>query len=218
MTSHVRTFINTTAASEIITTDRGFLEFETNTGNIMDAENLAYSKELDGETHSSKSAKEPIAICGLAMRLPGGINDAARFWEVLINGEDMRGPIPESRYCAAGFSNAMGTKGAIKSQHGYFLEEDLGNLDTSFFTMAQQELEKTDPQQRQILEVTRECLENAGETNYRGKLVGCYVGTFGDDWLYSMSKENQHTGGYNLSGDLMIANRVSFAYDFKGPR
>ena len=86
--------------------------------------------------------------------------------------------------------------------------------------MTKNELEKTDPQQRQILEVTRECLENAGEVNYREKLVGCYVGTFGEDWLQISTKESQHAGGYTMTGhgDLMIANRVSYEYDFQGPR
>jgi len=173
---------------------------------------------LNDKTRASNSVPESIAICGLALRLPKGIRDAEGFWDVLQNGEDMRGPIPSDRYNAKGFNNALGKKGAIITKYGYFLDEDLSCLDTSFFSMAKQELEKTDPQQRQILEVTRECLESAGETDYRGKLIGCYVGTFGDDWLHSQSKDAQYTGGYNLSGDLMIANRVSYEYDLKGPR
>lgn len=172
----------------------------------------------NGHTKTSKALPEPIAICGLAMRLPGGIRDAAGFWDVLYHGKDMRGPIRSDRYNAKGFDDTLGMKGTIKTQFGYFINEDLSCLDTSFFTMTRSELEKTDPQQRQLLEVTRECLENAGEVNYRGKLIGCYVGTFGDDWLQLQSKENQYTGGYNLTGDLMIANRVSYEYDFKGPR
>ena len=179
---------------------------ETNTGSYSNFGNGTHSRELHGAARASK-VTESIAICGLAMRLPGGVNNATRFWDVLVNGQDLRGRIPGSRYNAIGFSDAMGKKGVIKTQHGYFLDEDLGTFDTSFFAMARQELEKIDPQQRQLLEVTRECLENAGEMDYRGKLIGCYVGTFGDDWLYSQSKENQHTGGYNhLAGDLMLAN------------
>jgi len=174
----------------------------------------------NGDFGGSKVLPKPIAICGLAMRLPGGIRDAKGFWDVLCNGMDMRAPIPPDRYNSSGFNDALGKKGAIETQYGYFLDEDLSLLDTSFFTMTKNELEKADPQQRQILEVTRECLESAGEVDYRGKLIGCYVGTFGEDWLQSLSKENQHFGGYVMSGhgDLMIANRVSFEYDFKGPR
>jgi acyl transferase domain-containing protein len=164
------------------------------------------------------SSSEPIAICGMAMRLPGGIHDAEGFWDALYNGKDLRCPIPSDRYNAKAFSNALGKKGAIKTQYGYFLKDDLSCLDASFFSMTKAELERTDPQQRQILEVTRQCLESAGEVNYRGKSIGCFVGTFGEDWLHSQSKENQFTGAFSGSGDLMIANRVSYEFDLKGPR
>ncbi|KAL7916747.1 putative polyketide synthase [Trichoderma velutinum] len=164
-----------------------------------------------------KQALEPIAICGMAMRLPGGVHDDDAFWDVLYNGKDLRKPIPSNRYNAKAFSNALGKKGAIKTQYGYFLEEDLSCLDASFFSMTKSDLEKTDPQQRQILEVARECLESAGEVDYRGKNIGCYVGTFGEDWLHSMSKENQFSGTFSGSGDLMIANRVSYELDLQGP-
>ena len=174
--------------------------------------------KLDCNTATPTSSPEPIAICGMAMRLPGGIHDDQGFWDALYNGKDMRSPIPPERYNAGGFSDVLGKKGAIKTQHGYFLNHDLSSLDASFFTMTKTDLEKTDPQQRQILEVTRECLENAGEVDYRGKSVGCYVGTFGEDWLHSQSKENQTSGAFSGSGDLMIANRVSYEFDFKGPR
>lgn len=163
---------------------------------------------------------DPIAICGLALRLPGRIDSAEAFWDVLVNGKDTRAPIPASRYNPKGFDDSLGHKGAIKTQYGYFINEDISTLDTSFFSMTQSELEKTDPQQRQILEVTRECLEDAGEVDYRGKSIGCYIGTFGEDWLQMSAKESQHTGGYIMTGhgDLMIANRVSFEYDLQGPR
>lgn len=77
-----------------------------------------------------------------------------------------------------------------------------------------------DPQQRMFLEVTRECLENAGEIAWRGKAIGCYVGVFGEDWLDSSAKDTQMSGLYRTNGtaDFAIANRVSYEFDFRGPR
>ena len=174
----------------------------------------------NADTDNDETRPLPIAICGVAMRLPGGIRDGGSFWDFLVNGRDARRPIPRDRYNADGFDNKLGAKGAIEAQHGYFLDEDLGTLDSSFFSMTADELGKTDPQQRQILEVTRECLENAGETNYQGKPIGCYVGTFAEDWLRMGARDSQHSGRYLVTGhsDLMIANRVSFEYNFCGPR
>ncbi|KAI0382924.1 KR domain-containing protein [Hypomontagnella monticulosa] len=162
---------------------------------------------------------EPIAICGIGLRLPGGIQTTESFWDVLCHGKDTRGPIPSDRFNIDAFNTGRGKKGAVSTRHGYFLREDIAHFDASFFNMSKSELEKMDPQQRQILEVIRECLENAGEVDYRDKLVGCYVGTFGEDWLQSQSKDNQITGTYNLggSGDFMIANRISYEYGFRGP-
>ena len=138
----------------------------------------------------------------------------------MIEGGDARGPKPTNRYNPEGFNDKLGSKRAIETQSGYFLEGDLGSLDSSFFSMTGAELEKMDPQQRMTLELTRECLENAGEVDYRGKAIGCYVGTFGEDWLQMSAKDSQYSGRYLTTGhcDFMIANRVSYKYRFCGPR
>jgi len=167
----------------------------------------------------SRPIPKPVAICGMAMRLPGGVRCAEDFWNLLYNGRDARGPVPADRYNADAFDNSLGGQGAIPPKEGYFLDEDLSTLDTSFFSVGKTELEKADPQQRQLLEVTRECLDSAGEVHYRGKEIGCYVGTFGEDWLYSAAKETLSSGGYTMTGhvDLMTANRVSYEFDLQGP-
>ena len=67
----------------------------------------------------------------------------------------------------------------VKTKYGYFLDEDIGALDTSFFSMPRMEVERTDPQQRLMLGATRECFEDAGEIAWRGKRIGCYMGSLG---------------------------------------
>ncbi|KAF5254823.1 hypothetical protein FANTH_443 [Fusarium anthophilum] len=160
-----------------------------------------------------------IAVCGIALRLPGGISNCQDYWDLLFHGLDARRPIPSSRFNIDGFNDTLGGKDSIKTRHGYFIEDDLSSLDTSFFSLTKNELEMVDPQQRLLLEVTHECLEEAGEISYRGKQVGCYVGTFGDDWLIMNAKEPLQGGLYATTGgaDLMMANRISYEYDFQGP-
>ncbi|KAJ8125424.1 hypothetical protein O1611_g8215 [Lasiodiplodia mahajangana] len=162
---------------------------------------------------------EPIAICGIGLRLPGGIHNGKDFWDLLVNGRDARTEIPANRFAIEGFDDSLDGQGVIRTRHGYFIDHDLSCLDTSFFSMSRSELERCDPQQRQLLEVVRECLEDAGEVNYRGKPVGCYIGTFGQDWHEMSVKEPQHTGNYTVTGygDLILANRVSYEYDLRGP-
>nr|ALQ32976.1 putative polyketide synthase [Fusarium sp. NRRL 25184] len=186
-------------------------------------DNTSTSKQRlhDGQNKAVTDAPEApeIAICGIALRLPGGISNCEDYWDLLYRGLDARRPIPSSRFNIGGFDDSLGGRDSIKTKHGYFIEDDLSCLDTSFFSLTKNELARVDPQQRLLLEVTHECLEDAGEINYRGKQVGCYVGTFGDDWLIMNTKEPLQGGLYATTGgaDLMMANRISYEYDFQGP-
>ena len=77
-----------------------------------------------------------------------------------------------------------------------------------------------DPQQRLLLEVVFECLESSGTTSWQGKNIGCYVGTFGEDWLNLDGEDQQNSNMYRFTGysDFVTANRVSYEFDLKGPR
>ncbi|KAI1117885.1 hypothetical protein F5Y14DRAFT_402316 [Nemania sp. NC0429] len=174
---------------------------------------------LDKMSVPVKRNIEPVAICGMAMRLPGGIKTTEDYWDLLYNGKDMRSPIPASRYNIKGFDGSMGKTNTVQQDHAYFLDDDLAAFDAGLFTMTKNELEKADPQQRLLLLVVRECLESAGVIDYRGSLTGFFVGTFSEDWLQLQTKEEQHPTGYVLTGHLdpMLANRVAFEYDLRGP-
>jgi hypothetical protein len=190
----------------------------------------ANGEELDGRSStlpslangSSSSGEIPIAICGMAVRLPGGVATPQQFWEFLVNKGDGRCRVPETRYNVSAFYSSSKKPGSVITEYGYFLDESmgLGALDTSFFTMSRPEVERTDPQQRMMLEVARECFEDAGVTNWRGKTIGCYIGNFGEDWLEMFAKEPQQWGMHRAGGygDYVISNRVSYEMDLRGPR
>ncbi|KAL3607011.1 polyketide synthase pks11 [Fusarium poae] len=164
---------------------------------------------------------EPIAICGMSVRLPGGLHSPQDFWEFLVSKGDARGPVPESRYNASSYWSETMKPGTVKTQYGYFLDEsiDIASVDTSFFTMRKAEVERADPQQRQMLEVARECLEDAGEFDWKGRPIGCFMGSFGEDWVEMFAKEAQQYGPYRVMGygDFMLSNRVSYELDLMGP-
>ncbi|GJD02487.1 polyketide synthase [Colletotrichum higginsianum] len=164
---------------------------------------------------------EPVAICGMAMRLPGGITDAAGFWDMLYNGRSGRCKVPEDRYNAETWYGP-GKIGHTASKFGYFLDNvDLANMDSSFWTMTKKEIGAMDPQQRLTLEVVYECLQSAGQKTeeLRGKKVGVFIGTFEGDWLELDGRDPQHHHMYRLTGygDYMSANRINYEFDFVGP-
>ncbi|RYP15357.1 hypothetical protein DL765_005748 [Monosporascus sp. GIB2] len=99
----------------------------------------------------------------MGMRLPGGVTDAAGFWDMLINKRSGRCEVPKDRYNAETWYGP-GKIGHTPSKYVYFLDNiNLANIDSSFWTMAKEEIEAMDPQQRLTLEVVYECLQNAGQ-------------------------------------------------------
>lgn len=160
----------------------------------------------------------PIAIVGMGMRLPGGVSSGREFWDFLVNKRDGLCRVPETRYNVDAFYDEA-REGAVRTKHGYFLEQDIAQVDVGFFGISKLEAEKLDPQQRLLLEVVWECMENAGQTNWQGTNIGCFVGVFGEDWLDLLSKDTQQNDRYRVmsAGDFALSNRLSYEYDLTGP-
>jgi acyl transferase domain-containing protein len=165
---------------------------------------------------------EPIAVVGMAMRLPGQVRSDEEFWKLLVDKRSALCDVPDDRFNVAAFSDPTGSKsGTFKTSKAYFLQDvDIKQFDTSVFPLSRTELERLDPNQRQLLEVAYECMENSGATSWRGSKIGCYVGVFGEDWEDLNAKETQHRGGYRVTGysDFVVGNRISYEFDLRGPR
>ncbi|OHX00905.1 beta-ketoacyl synthase domain-containing protein [Colletotrichum incanum] len=162
---------------------------------------------------------EPIAIIGMGMRLPGHVQNAADYWDLLVNGKSGRCPVPKSRYNVNNWYGP-GRVSHVPTEFGYFLEElNLAHMDPSFWSFTKQEAELMDPRQRLFLEVAYEALENSGSTLWRGNDVGVYVGTMGEDWSSLESRDGQNLNSVrpDVFGDYIIANRASYEFDLTGP-
>ena len=163
----------------------------------------------------------PIAIIGMGLRLPGGISTPEDFWTLLINKKDAKCRVPTDRYNVDAFFSQKSNRHEVATEYGYFLQNvNLKTFDASFFSAILTELQSLDPQQRLLLEVIWECMENAGQTNLRGTDTGVFVGVFGEDWQNLLHKDIEAPGTYRTpsGSDFMIANRISYEYDFRGPR
>lgn len=198
----------------------------TRNGNI-EPSNGHLSHEANG-SHSnghitnniSTPGAVPVAVCGMAMRLPGGIRNSQTLFDFLVNKGDARTRTPPSRYNVEAYYNAKGKPGTVTTEYGYFLEDvDLAHFDHSMFTVAAAEAELMDPNQRLTLEVVREALEQAGE-DWRGKPIGTYVGMFTEDWQELHHKDSDYFHPYLMMGtlDFALSNRISYEYDLRGPR
>ncbi|OIW35579.1 hypothetical protein CONLIGDRAFT_63350 [Coniochaeta ligniaria NRRL 30616] len=164
----------------------------------------------------------PLAIVGLSFRFPGQANTTPGFWDVLSNGKSTRTKIPTERFNPDSFYHpSPDRQGAVITTEGCFMKDDPGLFDAPFFSITAAEADGMDPQQRLLLEVTYEALENAGMPikNVAGSQTGCYVGGFSSDYDAVSGVEINYMSSYQAigCGNSMLANRLSWFYDFRGP-
>jgi hypothetical protein len=121
----------------------------------------------------------PVAIVGMACRMPGNVATPAEFWELCTRARSGWTEIPKERFDNARFHHPNpGKGGTLNPVGGNFLNVDLAAFDAPFFGLTEKEAISMDPQQRLLLECTFEALENAGipKHNIVGKNVGVFVG------------------------------------------
>ncbi|KAL4875728.1 putative polyketide synthase [Aspergillus karnatakaensis] len=166
----------------------------------------------------SHGVYKPIAIVGMAMRLPGGVRTEKAFWDMLAEKRDGLCRVPESRYNVDSFYSDS-KRHSVRTTKGYFLQEDPAEFDAPFFGISNFEASRLDPQQRLLLEVVWECMESAGQQHWQGSDIGCYVGVFGEDWLDISSKDTQQIDRFHVlgTGNFALSNRISYEYDLTGP-
>ena len=169
-----------------------------------------------------QSPPEPVAIIGLACRLPGGNYTPHKLWDFLERGDIAWNGVPPSRFNLAGhFDGSMKPK-TMRQPGGMFLRDiDLADFDAGFFEVGTGEATAMDPNQRQILEVVYEGLENAGIPieQLDGGLIGCYVGSYGVDYadIANRDPEDRPLGNVVGIARCVISNRISHFLNLKGP-
>ncbi len=171
-----------------------------------------------------QQVREPLAIVGMGCRFPGGADSPQAFWELLKNGVDAIVDIPSDRWSLRRFYDPNPDKpGKMYVRQGGFLQEKIDRFDAAFFGMTPREAMQLDPQQRVLLEVTWEALENGGilPETLRGSKTGVYIGAFTMDnmgqqfGVYNREMIVQHTA---VSATMvMLSNRLSYMFDLQGP-
>jgi len=109
------------------------------------------------------AAREPIAITGIGLRFPGGARNAESFARLLWDGVDAITPIPADRWNVDALYDAdPDAPGKMLTRYGGFLDA-VDRFDAEFFGISPREAASMDPQQRLVLEVAWEALEDAGQ-------------------------------------------------------
>ncbi|MBD2091226.1 type I polyketide synthase [Microcoleus sp. FACHB-1515] len=163
---------------------------------------------------------EPIAIVGLGCRFPGANNPEA-FWQLLRNGVDAIAPIPTDRWNIDDFyAPEPATPGKMNTRYGGFIDR-VDQFDPEFFGISPREAERIDPQQRLVLEVAWEALENAGivPAELSGSQTGVFIGCGNYDYGILLTQDLGAVSPYDGTGNTIgiSANRLSYVLNLRGP-
>src|SRR5262245_27757757 len=126
----------------------------------------------------------PIAVIGMACRLPGGIDSPEQLWEALLRGDDLVTEVPPDRWDKDEYYDPEpGTPGRTASKWGAFLD-DVAGFDSEFFGLDEREATALDPQHRLLLKTAWEAMEHAGLTpeTMRDSLTGVFTGLTQNDY------------------------------------
>ena len=178
---------------------------------------------LEARLRQKPAVAQPIAIVGMACRLPGASNPD-EYWQLIADRRHAFREIPADRWDVSEFFDPDPEAAGKMSTRTCALVDGVADFDSIFFGIAPREASRMDPQQRILLEVTWEALEHAGLAPDRiaGSPVGVFVGIGGTDY----SKVPSHYDNYlelidahvGTGNALSIAsNRISYILDLRGP-
>ncbi|UED87322.1 non-ribosomal peptide synthetase/type I polyketide synthase [Streptomyces profundus] len=163
------------------------------------------------------------AVIGIGCRFPGGANDHRSYWRNLLAGRDCLTPTPRSRYDVRTLGSTDKDKpGRLVGGRGGYID-GFDEFDPAFFGISPREAAQLDPQQRKLLEVAWEALEDAGQRpgSLAGTDVGVFVGAFTLDYkiLQFAGLDFETLAAHTATGTMMtmVSNRISYCFDFRGP-
>ncbi|MFE7189576.1 beta-ketoacyl synthase N-terminal-like domain-containing protein [Kitasatospora sp. NPDC057541] len=184
------------------------------------------TKERSNDMTAANPA-EPVAIVGMAVRLPGA-RTVDEFWQNLVDGVSAVRDFTDEELAAAGVDERL------RAQPGYVARgvplEDVDRFDADFFGYTPQEARVTDPQHRVFLETCWRALEDAGTVPRSGDAtIGVFASSSMSTYLLNNILRDEQEGAPNgapteLSYPVLIGNdkdflatRVSYKLGLTGP-
>ncbi|MDT5174402.1 MAG: polyketide synthase 5, partial [Mycobacterium sp.] len=163
----------------------------------------------------------PVAVIGMACRLPGGIDSPVQLWEALLRGEDLVTEVPLERWDIDEYYDPEpGVPGRSHCKWGAFME-NIGDFDPDFFSIPENEAIAMDPQHRLLLETSWEAMEHAGLTpgQMAESRTGVFIGFTHADYQFVQAETGALEGPYGNTGTntCMASGRVSYAMGLRGP-
>lgn len=166
-------------------------------------------------TRAADAPHDPVAVVGIGCRFPGA-RGPAEYWDLLRSGTDAVRTVPEGRWDPDDVPADLPPYARL----GGFVE-GIDGFDPAFFGISQHEADRMDPQQRMLLEVAWEALEDAEivPSSVRGGPVGVFVGISANEYGRRQGSDPELVDVFFGTGNALsiAANRISYALDLRGP-
>jgi len=159
-----------------------------------------------------KQPPDAIAIIGMGCRFPGGANNPEAFWQLLLDKRSAIGELPSSRSELLPWRKEVGEGGWL---------DRVDTFDAAFFHTSPREASLIDPQQRLVLEICWETLEDAAidPLSLKGTSTGFFVGLYASDYRQLHIQSGQPHSMYGVAGSNFgnCAGRLAYFLDTRGP-
>ncbi|KPA10853.1 protein containing Beta-ketoacyl synthase, partial [Candidatus Magnetomorum sp. HK-1] len=165
----------------------------------------------DEKSQAIDKGNMDIAIIGMNGIFPQS-ESLDTFFQHLENKDDLITEVPIERWNKDDYPDFPA------SHWGGFID-DIDKFDPLFFSISPREAEWMTPQQRLLLQTVWHTIENAGykASELSGSETGVFIGFSGSDYVEII--RNAPSDVHTLSGlaNSMIANRISYVFNFSGP-
>ena len=161
-----------------------------------------------------------IAIIGISFKLPNDVNSFNDLYNVLSNKLDCIQEHPSERFDIENYYDKENKLGKMRTKRAGYTK-NIYDFDAEFFRISPKEAKSMDPQQRKMLELVYECIEDSkiDVNDFKGSKTGVFVGSCSMEYFNSESEDAENCNEYSVTGGLLtlLSNRISYYYDLKGP-
>jgi acyl transferase domain-containing protein len=173
----------------------------------------------DPQPFRAKDYELDIAVVGMACRFPGARN-LEEFWHNLVEGVESITKFSDEELLESGVPAAcLSDPNYVKAAP---ILEDPGQFDADFFGLLPSEARTIDPQQRILLELAHEAIEDAGydPNRYPGR-IGVFTGSAFNTYFMDRGLSRQFAQNYIptlIDSDKdFLSTRISYKLNLKGP-
>ncbi len=161
----------------------------------------------------------------MGCHFPGKSTNSKLYWEFLNSKADGVIEVPKDRWDWRRYTanQQPAEPGRTYLKEGGFLQDDIYRFDAAFFGISSREAETLDVQQRLLLEVAHQALEDAGVSysTQTAQEVGVFMGAFALDNMVArfsnLGREALEATDAMGSTMTLLANRLSYTFNFQGP-